>query len=100
MPEGACRKPPCRTPSTAAPLPRAIGVRSYFSYISLWQPTHIASGFGEGAAVRGCGLASAEALIDEFGKAQRAKATNINVKNAGPARPISRIPLKRFVRVP
>src|SRR5271170_6333298 len=77
MPEGACRKPPCRTPSTAAPLPRAIGVRSYFSYISLWQPAQIASGFEGGPGGRDCCFVSA-AVIGELGKTQTAM-TNIKM---------------------
>jgi hypothetical protein len=83
----------------AGPLPRAIGVRSYLSYISLWQPIHIASGFGE-SAVRCSGLASAEASIDEFGKVQTAKRTNVKAKTAGTTRPISRNSSQGFACVP
>src|SRR5258705_6828397 len=99
MCEGACRNPPCRRPSTAPPLPRAIGVRSYLSYISLWHPIHIASGFGESAALPDCGL-TPEALIGELGIAQTRNKTRTTIKKVGAARSLYRTNLRWPVRVP
>src|SRR5580700_11010468 len=100
MPEAACKKFPCRKPSTAGPLPRAIGVRSYFSYISLWQFIHIASGSEESVVACSCGSEPAKALIDESGKAQRTKKISATIKKTGEARPISRSKLQGTIRVP
>src|ERR1700733_14867140 len=100
MPEAACRKPPCKRPSTAVPLPRAIGVPSYFWYISLWQPIHIASGFGERAEGGGCSLGRAETLIGEWGKTQTTKTASTRVDRAGTAQPKLRTDLQEVIRIP